>query len=307
MTGRTAKWKSGRIALISTLAGMLLATGVFFGMDLLRSPEPPGPAPEPVERVDAELVHFAQGTEDLPRIETVLRSPADAVAFSGWFPEDGDDGQDLARKLARRDFSRHSLVAFGWSSGCSKGKSAELVASDDPTNYYPRLTDTSTTETCYAPWNAIAVFAVPKTWVASDTVHLSGGPPEPPGPARLHAFEHLKGAQQPKAMEVTQPDQLKDFLGTLPAPAADQLKRELTISAEEDTTETAASGPARRFAFIHHGCGSSAVLRVTADRLQPQPTGEVLGEDCTQPRPYAAIFAVSATQVPPEARLTAGD
>ncbi|NGN64951.1 hypothetical protein G5C51_13720 [Streptomyces sp. A7024] len=290
MTGRTAAWGSGRIALIAILAGAVLAAGLWILVDQ-RSSAPHGPSrviDMPV--VGAELVHYEQNTDRVPKLNTVLRSPADAVAFAGWFPE---DGEELARKLTARDFERHSLVALGWSSGCTQGESAQLtVSSGVPPDFSMQLLDTSTSDTCYAPWNAVAVFSVPKSRVPEDT-RLMGQAPLPPGPSELQAFQPLTGKHDPRAVEVSQPDQLEDFLKTLPAPTAAKLDGELDSD----------SGAVRRFAFINRGCGTSAVLQLTEERLRPVPSAEVGGANCHHPRPYAAIFTVHADRVPPEAVL----
>ncbi|XLD99287.1 hypothetical protein QBL21_19795 [Streptomyces sp. 184] len=151
------------IAAGAVLAGLLLVSGVWAVLgDDERSPGVPVPG--------ADLVHFESGHGYAP-VRTVLRSRADVAAFAERFPADG---------LAGRDFGAEALVAFAWSTGCTSAGSADLRTSREQ-GLFAVAADTTSYRKCARPWDALAVFAVPREWAPRD-VELRGAAPDPPGP-----------------------------------------------------------------------------------------------------------------------------
>ncbi|MEU7580642.1 hypothetical protein AB0B50_23910 [Streptomyces sp. NPDC041068] len=237
----------------------------------------------------ASLVHFESGTHVRgSSVRTVLRSRHDVTAFSGWFPR-----LDVESDLAGRDFRTEALIAFMWSTACTKGDSAVLTYAE-PTGFSVRLTDTTTSQTCTEPYSAIAVFAVPRDEAPED-VRIGGTSPGPPGPAEQIAFAPLREAARPRGAEVSQPDQLRDFLDGLPE------ERKGSRPELEDLPESGAGQ--RLFAYVVQGCRhTGAVLRITEKRMVPEPVGGE-GVRCVAPESFVAVFRVPAQQVPPSAAV----
>lgn len=152
-------------------AGLLLVSGVWaaLGEDERRLGVPvPG----------ADLVHFESGHGYEP-VRTVLRSRADLAAFAERFSWAARGGKGPGRP-AGRDFGTEALVAFAWSTGCTSAGSAGLRSSREQ-GLFAVPADTTAYRKCTEPWDALAVFAVPREWVPHD-VELAGRPPDPPGP-----------------------------------------------------------------------------------------------------------------------------
>lgn len=280
---RRIKWTAGGVALLAVL-GLTLA--------FCRSndrPIGPGDGGEPVK---AELLAFYQsGGAGLPRMATVLRSPADARAVSAWFASSSSGRPRFEVDAEKRDFRREAVLVFSFGSGCTSADGARLLA--EGPNLGVRLTGTTTSQECYAPFGNLVVFALDKTKVPAD-VTLSGarlGRPDDPSPARLLAFAELPRPPRARAAEVTQPDQLDDFLKRLPVAAT-----ALDIEDRRDAAD-------RRFAFVLRTCRTrSAFLRITGDRLTAEPTDENPAE-CAADTHYLAVFELEARYVPPTARI----
>lgn len=154
------------------MAGVLLVSGVWAVLG--DSEQSSG------ERVpDADLVHFTSGHGYEP-VRTVLRSRADVAAFAERFPAAALGGR-AAAGLAGRDFGAEVLVAFAWSTGCVSADSADLHSSGEQ-GLFAVPADTTAYRKCAEPWDALAVFAVPRERAPGD-VELQGAAPDPPGPA----------------------------------------------------------------------------------------------------------------------------
>ncbi|MFW6693317.1 hypothetical protein [Streptomyces sp. MAR4 CNX-425] len=160
------------IAAGAAVAGALLVSGVWA---VLGDAEPGAE-----ERVpDADLVHFASGHGYGP-VRTVLRSRADVAAFAERFPAPAL-GDGAAARLARRDFGAEALVAFAWRTGCARAGSAALRSSAEQ-GLFAVPAGTPSYRKCAEPFDALAVFAVPRER-APRGVELRGAAPDPPGPA----------------------------------------------------------------------------------------------------------------------------
>lgn len=174
--GRTARGRLPRgarvIAAGAAVAGVLLVSGVWAA---LRDEERGSGERLP----DAGLVHFASGHGYEP-VRTVLRSRADVAAFAERFPAAALGGRAAAR-LAGRDFGAEALVAFAWSTGCTRADSAGLHSSAED-GLFAVPADTTAYRTCTERWDVLAVFAVPRERAPRD-VELHGAAPDPPGPA----------------------------------------------------------------------------------------------------------------------------
>ncbi|WP_326794670.1 hypothetical protein OG946_03370 [Streptomyces sp. NBC_01808] len=153
------------------MSGLLLVSGVWAVLgDSQRSLGVPVPG--------ADLVYFESGHGYEP-VRTVLRSRADVADFAQRYPAaarsaEGPGGQ------ARRDFGTDALVAFAWSTGCTRAGSADLRSSKEQ-GLFAEPAGTTAYRKCAEPFDALAVFAVPREWAPHD-VELAGGPPDPPGP-----------------------------------------------------------------------------------------------------------------------------
>lgn len=159
------------IAAGATVAGVLLVSGVWAVLG--DSGRTSG------ERVpDADLVHFASGHGYEP-VRTVLRSRTDVTAFAERFPAAALGGR-AAAGLTGRDFGAEVLVAFAWSTGCATADSADLRRSAEQ-GLFAVPVDTTSYRKCAEPWDALAVFAVPRERAPHD-VELQGAAPDPPGP-----------------------------------------------------------------------------------------------------------------------------
>ncbi|MEO3848141.1 hypothetical protein ABGB09_10890 [Streptomyces sp. B8F3] len=158
----------------AVVAGLLLVSGVWAVLgDSRRSPGVPVPG--------ADLVHFESGHGYEP-VRTVLRSRADVAAFAKRYPAaaKGAEGAGAPGGPARRDFGTEALVAFAWSTGCTRADSADLRSSQKQ-GLFAVPADTTAYRKCAEPFDALAVFAVPREWVPHD-VELAGEAPEPPAP-----------------------------------------------------------------------------------------------------------------------------
>jgi hypothetical protein len=164
------------IAAGAVVAGVLLVSGVWAVLgDSERSSG---------ERVpDAGLVHFAAGHGYEP-VRTVLRSPTDVAVFAERFPAAALGSRAVAG-LAGRDFGAEVLVAFAWSTGCASADSADLRSSGEQ-GLFAVPVDATPYRKCAEPWDALAVFAVPRERAPHD-VELQGAAPDPPGPAAAAA------------------------------------------------------------------------------------------------------------------------
>ncbi|MFI8972220.1 hypothetical protein ACIGO9_04985 [Nocardia asteroides] len=252
------------------------------------NPDPPGrkPASHDVEHAEPVLFEADRG---FPTVETVLRSAADVTQFAGRFSDAGDDlPRKIENALSERDFGNEALIAFSWGAGCLPGDGAKLTSSGG-VDYSARLTgaDDPPPE-CYAPWDILAVFALPKADVPPDT-RLGGLAPDPPGPAELVHFTGIAGAA-PRGMEVSQPDQLAAFGSGLDPAVTAGIRSEVQRSVDD-----------RSFAFVLTGChNDGAYLVISRDRLRPvlTATEPVV---CVAPDYYVAVFTVPAASVPPMA------
>ncbi|WP_407562425.1 hypothetical protein [Streptomyces sp. 184] len=277
----------------AVVAGVLLVVSMWWAVDDSTGQRTSGPGGGADAVVPgAEAVHFAQGHGFAP-VSTMLRSPADVQAFAGWFPQESM-GVELREKLLGRDLDAEALVATSWSSGCTSAEGAVLTYAEG-TGYSARLTDTTTYETCESPWDVLTVFAVPEEDVGAHPT-IGGTSPGEPGPAELLAYAPLDdgaaAAPEPRAAEVSQPDQFDAFVRPLPKAAAMALRGKLGSAYDSDLP-----GPARRFAFEGRGCGDDLLLEITARRLRPVPADGACGD----PKPYVAVFSVPADRVPSSA------
>ena len=299
MKGRKALVVAGVVAL--AVAGAVVAVAISAG---------PGVGPGAVRErtVRAELLLFEQGHgHGFPRVATVLRSRADARAVRGWFTGEGrdvPDPDDIERLAARRDYGREAVVLFSHAGGCDTARGARLT-SDGPKRLSMALTGVTRHDECEAPYRTIAMFAVDKALAPADGLVLGGaraGTPDPVSPARLLAFAELPGPppRAARAAEVTQPDQLDAFAGSLRAgPLVEHELRDLPEGVRGR----------RRFGFVLSGCGAeSALMVIEAERLAAEPFGQAGGRDadaarCPSPEHYAAVFEIDAENVPPRARM----
>ncbi|WP_234380596.1 hypothetical protein [Streptomyces sp. CMB-StM0423] len=153
------------------MSGLLLVSGVWAVLgDSQRSLGVPVPG--------ADLVHFESGHGYEP-VRTVLRSRADVADFARRYPAAAKDAGAPGGQ-ARRDFGTEALVAFAWSTGCTRAGSADLRSSKEK-GLSAEPADTTAYRKCAEPFDALAVFAVPREW-APHGVELAGEPPDPPGP-----------------------------------------------------------------------------------------------------------------------------
>lgn len=299
MTGdSTVAWRRRGVWTVAAavVAGVLLVASVWWAVgNSTGSTGSPGSGPGgdgDAVVPGAQTVHFEQG-HGLAAVSTMLRSPADVKVFAGWYPQDGI-GVELREKLLDRDLGAEALVALAWSSGCTSAEGAVLTYAEG-TGYSARLTGTTTYQTCASPWDVLAVFAVPEKDVGANPA-IGGTSPDPPGPATLLAYAPLDdraaAAREPRAAEVSQPDQFDTFVRPLPGEAATVLAGELGSGYDSELP-----GPARRFAFEGRGCGDEVLLEITAERLRPLPAGD----SCRDPEPYVAVFSVPADRVPSSA------
>ncbi|WP_344593712.1 hypothetical protein [Actinomadura vinacea] len=254
----------------------------------------------PARTVKAELLTFHQG-HGLPRVATVLRSGTDARAVRGWFADTGrgaPDADDVEKLAAGRDYGREVVVLFSYTSDCDSARGAHLT-SDGPGSLSMRLTGVTEHEECAEPYDNLAVFAVEKARAPSGLM-LGGsrtGRPDPVSPGELLAFGKLTGPppRSTRAAEVSQPDQLEQFLRSLPA-AGDELVR-------GDGSALQAGQGRRRFGFVLSGCREkTAILMIGEDRLAAEPVGDD-ATSCESAEHYVAVFAIDAPHVPPGARL----
>ncbi|GEM33848.1 hypothetical protein NN3_48550 [Nocardia neocaledoniensis NBRC 108232] len=237
----------------------------------------------------AEQVLFASD-RGFPSVRTVLRSRADVTQFAGRF-FDEDTADDITETLAARDFAAEALIAFAWGAGCAPGDGAKLTTTGNA-DYSVRLTGADhPPEECAAPWEILAVFALPKAEVPPET-RLGGMRPDPPGPAGLAHFAAVSD-QPARGMEVSQPDQLAAFLTGFEPVAADRVRSAVRDRATAD----------RAFAFVLLGChNDGAYLVLSPARMEPvlTATEPVV---CVKPDHYVAVFTVPAESVPAGATI----
>lgn len=251
--------------------------------------KPAGGGGEPVE---AKLLTFFQsGGAGFPALATVLRSRTDAKAVGGWFAGSRARGKPrLEKTVLPRDYGREAVLVFSFDSGCTSADGARLLG--DGPRFSVELTGTESHQECYAPFGNLAVFAVDKAKVP-DNVTLAGARQanaDPVSPAELLEFEKLAGRPDTsvRAAEVTQPDQLEDFVGGLPEPVAARLDVDGHRRSPDD----------RRFAFVLSGCrAKSAILTITEERLAAKPSGGG-GARCDIAEHYVAVFQVEGRYVP---------
>ncbi|AZM44793.1 hypothetical protein DMB38_02250 [Streptomyces sp. WAC 06738] len=155
----------------AVVSGLLLVSGVWAVLgDSQRSLGVPVPG--------AELVHFASGHGYEP-VRTVLRSRADVADFAQRYPAAAKSARGPGGP-GRRDFTTEALVAFAWRTGCTRAGSADLRSSEER-GLFAEPADTTSYRKCAEPFDALAVFAVPRERAPHD-VELAGEPPDPPGP-----------------------------------------------------------------------------------------------------------------------------
>ncbi|MEU5404460.1 hypothetical protein [Nocardia asteroides] len=254
------------------------------------NPDPPGRKSASHDVEHAETVLF-ESDRGFPTVRTVLRSPADVSQFAGRFSDAGEDlPQKIEKALSGRDFEAEALIALSWGAGCLPGDGAKLTSTGGA-DYSARLTgaDDPPPE-CYAPWDILSVFALPKADVPPDT-RLGGLRPDPPGPAELAHFTRIAAAT-PRATEVSQPDQLAAFVSGLEPAAAAEIRSASRRSAGD-----------RSFAFVLTGChNDGAYLVVSRERLRPVLTAAE-PVVCVAPDYYVAVFTMAAESVPPTATI----
>ncbi|WP_280343589.1 hypothetical protein [Nocardia neocaledoniensis] len=249
--------------------------------------DPPRRTTAAREVAHADLVLF-DADRGFPSVRTVLRSPADVTQFAGRFP-DADTARTVTDKLSGRDFATEALLAFAWGAGCAPGDGAKLTTTGNA-DYSVRLTGADNPpEECAAPWEILAVFALPKAEVPAE-VRLGGMRPDPPGPAVLTHFAAVPDYAA-RGMEVSQPDQLAAFLTGFEPALADDVRSAVRDRAVGD----------RAFGFVLLGChNDSAYLAFSPERMEPvlTATEPVV---CVKPDHYVAVFTAPADTVPPEA------
>ncbi|MEU8900502.1 hypothetical protein AB0C65_31880 [Nocardia sp. NPDC048505] len=241
----------------------------------------------------AELVLFVPTRGLPPEGDAILRSAAEVTQYAGRFANYSGVEQELVQeKLSGRDMDRETLIAFTWGGTCAPGDGAKLTTADGGASYSTRLTGASDgPEECYARWEHLAVFAMPKGEVRPDArlaTNLLGAP----GPASLLAFERIDRTD-PRGMEISQLDQLETFLRGLPPGTADSIRAEVLDRGRD----------LRAFGFVLLGCqNDSAYLAISKQQLHPVPTG---GENirCVTADHYLAVFTVPAEFVPASARI----
>lgn len=269
---------------------MLLVSMFVAGCSLVPGREPTGsPA---YARVDAELIAFSISTRGLRSVSAILRTPQDAELFGGWFATRKSTVEKDLAQLSGRPRNGEVLIAFAYSSGCTTAKGAQLERRG--ADYSMRLTDTKTYQECYAPFDVLAVFAVPATEVPEST-RLLGDIPDPAGPAELVAFVPIGSGRRPAtvAAEISQPDQREQFLSQMPDHAG-----KITDAIED-------SGQPRLFGFILSGCqNTGAVLHITTEQLRPELTGGQ-GVNCATAEYFVAVFSIKPELVPASARIGA--
>ncbi|WP_342800583.1 hypothetical protein [Nocardia sp. No.11] len=284
--------RSARFGIVVALLAGLLA-GAYLGALFASSTDSDPPRRQATGRdvEHAELVLF-ESTRGLPDVRTVLRSTADLAQFAGRFPGDERAAGRLTDTLSRRDFDTEALIAFSWGAGCSPGDGAKLTSEGDA-DYSVRLTgaDDPPSE-CVAPWEILAVFALPAAEVPT-TTRLGGYRPDPPGPAILTHFERIAVGTAPRGAEVSQPDQLAAFAAGLDTVTAARVRSAVSGRAAGD----------RAFAFVATGChDDGAYLAISRERLRPVLTAtEPVA--CVVPDYYVAVFTTPAVSVPIEAAI----
>ncbi|TDC56205.1 hypothetical protein E1281_08410 [Actinomadura sp. KC345] len=278
----------GVVALLAAVGGAVASLGG----------GPIGPTGKAGKMVDAELLEFFQyGGAGLPQMATVLRSRTDAKAVRAWFSTSRESEIERFQEAAlERDYGREAVVVFSFGSGCTSADGVRL-ADYGSGQLGPELTDTNTYETCTAPFDNLAVFAVDKA-KAPDDVVLAGartGRPDPVSPAELVEFGELDDRPRgsARAAEVSQPDQFEDFVKSLPGDAASRL----------DADASTRGSAYRRFAFVLSGCrAETAFMVIDPERLTAEPDGGG-GARCEEPEYYFAVFQIEAKYVPAEAEI----
>ncbi|MEV0059086.1 hypothetical protein [Nocardia sp. NPDC050718] len=285
--GSTTSNRSGIVValLVGLLAGGYL--GALFASSADSDPPRRTSTARDVEHAEPVVFESDRG---LPDVHTILRSQADIDQFVGRFP--GDGSGRLADQLSRRDLGSEALLAFSWGAGCSPGDGAKLTT-QGTADYSVRLTgaDNPPPE-CAAPWDILAVFALPRDEVPPDT-RLGGDRPDPPGPATLAHVERITLGAALRGAEVSQPDQLAAFTAGLDATVAHRVNSVVSQRAARD----------RAFAFVLTGChNDGAYLAFSAERLRPvlTATEPVV---CVVPDYYVAVFTAPAASVPVRATI----
>lgn len=248
-------------------------------------------------RIDSRVLWFANDLRPPHLVRTVLRTPEDAARFPGWFAGasvDGDIAPEVAARLRHADLTRHVVVGYVAVTGCSQAGGARLVADGDRVTV-ALLDHPKPPSDCYAPYEAVALFEVPKERMPKSPVF--GSPPkapDPAGPGESLAFTRVDSPAPPdvaERAELTDPSARERYLERLPDATARSLERQLA--------EHAPGRDDRVFGFVVSACrATGARLWVSADEgLTARAEG---GENvrCLRAEHQIAVFSLAAPLVP---------
>jgi hypothetical protein len=274
------------------------------GADSASDPGAESVDPQPDEAVEgiaghkirADQILLADSVSGVVAPPTVLASPASVQAYPGWFTaEPGLYAQVQGALAGQGSYPTASqpLLAFTNGPSCMNVDAAKLMA--DGSQVFA-VFDGQKQQECFAAHTQVVIFAVdrsdlPKefTLVGTDSSDASEADSSA-GPGDLLTFQELRNApgyQPPPAREVTDEQDLDEFVTALPSGQAEV--RNATADLGDDQ---------RAFAFVLTGCAAkTAELIVTPTRIT---AGTVGGETvrCFRPVYYAAVFAVDSSQLP---------
>jgi len=246
----------------------------------------------------ADLIFFLpKERAGLPPLGVVLDTADDLRVFSGWFAASSPTvAEKLTTALNGRTLRESVLVAISYSPGCNEVGTVTLAKRGSDLILQP--VNVIRHNECIAPWELLAVFAVDRSAIP-DQATIGGKKPDRPGPSLLLGLHAVGEQVSPlRAAEVSQPDQLDQFVAQMPA-AVGHIVR--------DSVEHGREASTRLFALLTRAClATTAILIVEQARMSAVAVEARDGPLCAAPHPYIAIFTINAEFVPPRARLDPG-